>query len=301
MAHLGDYANNIKRYREKNRLSQRQLAAIVGVSQQQIQRFETGTPVKLDVAVNLAASLKTSVEKLFPGSAKAVRKAKASGAPLLYEPYNRRDAPLLQDPDNRQELLAAGIEVDPERWTARVVIQGGDPSEPMLYEISVADKERACHVLKDDKPKVGFFVFDAGDRTVAINLDHLTFWQNCFDYTFPTEPEDNEAGDDEFSYAVHVYLAGVREPMVFPVEGDDEQDEDGFRSLFFELLPLMSDKDAYISFMDEDGEEAYFRVGDIALLEVAKDVTDPEPLDEEDSDVTPEPREPPATTPASVN
>ena len=42
--------------------------------------------------------------------------------------------------------------------------------------------------------------------------------------------------------------------------------------------------DSFISFTDEDGEVAHFRVRDIAIIEIAKDVTDAEPLEEDEED-----------------
>jgi hypothetical protein len=46
-----------------------------------------------------------------------------------------------------------------------------------------------------------------------------------------------------------------------------------------------SARSPFCNSVDADGEAAYFRVRDIALLEVAKDVTDPEAFDEENSDL----------------
>jgi len=55
-------------------LNQRQLAAAVGTSQQQIQRLETGSPVKLNMAVELAKSLDTTLGELFPESKSVLQK-----------------------------------------------------------------------------------------------------------------------------------------------------------------------------------------------------------------------------------
>jgi transcriptional regulator with XRE-family HTH domain len=284
---MGDYKNLIKQFREKKGMSQRQLAAAIGVSQQQIQRFEAGTPVKLDVALSLAQSLDVPVAKLFPGSGKAIHQIQIKGGPAL------------EDSENEEQLLKVGIEIDPAVWSARVVVRGGDPKKPICYRINVHDKKRledgylvAAPFGDDDADqsanKSTFFVFDAGDRRVAVNMDHVIFWQNCFDYGRVVERE----GGERFTSRVNVYLAGAKEPMeFFNIESDPEenQSEDGldegpFRDLLC-TLDMDPEKRTYIHFEDEDAEEAYFRVGDIAILEIAKDVTDIEELlDEDDSE-----------------
>lgn len=285
---MGNDRNQIRRFREKKGMSQRQLAAVVGTSQQQIQRYETGSPVKLAMAVDLARSLETTIEKLFPEGKRIVRKIKNKGRPGLHD-----------DPEIDQELLSAGIEVDPCEWTARVLVRGGDPHRPVLYPITVADKDRVRHYLdwgyegsveaKIADEHATFFVFDAEDRTVAVNIEHLIFWQNCFDpprIPFNTETKTENGENEEFTSAVNIYLAGTREPMTFPVEPDEEErqedwDEGDFRNLLF-TLDSKPEKDSFIRFTDVDGETAYFRIRDVAILEIAKDVTNPEPLENEE-------------------
>src|SRR3989442_14197673 len=96
---VGDYKNQIRRFRQKKGLNQRQLAAAVGTSQQQIQRLETGSPIKLNMAVELAKSLETTLDKLFPESKSVLQK------------ISRKENPhqaLLQDPEIKNGLLEAG-------------------------------------------------------------------------------------------------------------------------------------------------------------------------------------------------
>ena len=78
-------------------------------SQQQIQRFETGTPVKLARAAAIAKALKTSIQKVFP----EVKKVDAWKDP-------RKD---------EERLLKAGVEVDPRHWVACFQLRGEDPGE----------------------------------------------------------------------------------------------------------------------------------------------------------------------------
>jgi transcriptional regulator with XRE-family HTH domain len=245
---MGDYKNQIRRFRERNGLSQRKLAAEVGTSQQQIQRYETGSPVKFHMAIALAKSLNTTLAKLFPQSRSVVQKISSE----------RENREVLLDPEVDRGLLQAGIEVDPCEWTARVIVRGGDTQHPLLYPIHVWDKNRIRHYLdwgyqesveaKQSDEDARFFVFDAGDRTVAVNMDHLIFWQNCWDSpnmmppttTVRIDNEEDEEGDqEEFSYAVSVYIAGTKEPIKFDVDPDEEQPEDSeddegeFRDLIY--------------------------------------------------------------------
>jgi transcriptional regulator with XRE-family HTH domain len=276
-----DYKNQIRRFRERNGLSQRDLAAVVGTSQQQIQRYETGSPVKFHMAVALAKALNTALAKLFPESKSVVQQVTKRG--------DQREA--LLDPEIDKSFLEAGIEVDPCEWTARVIVRAGDPQRPRLYPIHVSDKNRLARYLewgyegsieaKQSDEEARFFVFDAGDRTVAVNMDHIILWQNCWDPPSMTvlsttaKKNDEAENEDEFSNAVSVYLVGVREPIIFGVDSDnaledeleDEEDE-------------LEEKDSFISFTDQDGEVIHLRVRDIAILEIARNVTDPEPLKE---------------------
>jgi transcriptional regulator with XRE-family HTH domain len=287
---MGDYKNRIRQFRGKSKLSQRQLAAAVGTSQQQIQRYETGSAVKFHMAVALANQLKTTLDKLFPESKSVVRKISTKKDPQE----------TLLDPEVDKSLLEAGIEVDPCEWTARVIVRGGDLQNPHLYPISVHDKNRVRHYLewgyegsveaKQSDESARFFVFDGGDRTVAVNIDHLVFWQNCWDppSMSPSTAQKNDDEDretEEFSHKVCIFLNGNKEPMKFPVESDDEEpenldeDEGEFRNLVF-MLDSNPEKDSFINFTDEDGEVVNLRVRDIAIIEIARDVTDPEPLEE---------------------
>jgi transcriptional regulator with XRE-family HTH domain len=274
---MGDYKNQIRRFREKKGMTQRQLAAAVGTSQQQIQRWETGSPVKLNVAADLAASLETTVEKLFPDSARVAAKA-------------IQDVNYRMKKETEEELLEAGIETDPSHWTARVLMRGGDPNDPMLFHINVNDKNRVVRyylnapltLAERDAENAQFFVFDAGDRTVAINMEHVIFWQNLFDPGIGIIEEE----ETEEVPGVNVYLAGIREPMEFAVDQDvvkDDEEEGRFRLLLCDL-DSNPEKDSFISFMDEDGEFAHFHVGEIAVIEVAKWVTDPTPLEQQENE-----------------
>ena len=59
--------NKILEYRTKSGLTQRQLAAMVNITYQSLQRYENGTilPSVMMIAIDIAKALKTTVEELY--------------------------------------------------------------------------------------------------------------------------------------------------------------------------------------------------------------------------------------------
>ena len=59
--------NKIKERREALNLTQRQLAAMINIPYQSLQRYENGTICpSATTAIDIAKALKTTVEKLYP-------------------------------------------------------------------------------------------------------------------------------------------------------------------------------------------------------------------------------------------
>ena len=72
----------MRELREAKKLSQRQLAELVGTSQQQIQRIEAGLQAaRIDVAVKIAEALGGSLADVFPGLKEALGKRGRSDRP----------------------------------------------------------------------------------------------------------------------------------------------------------------------------------------------------------------------------
>lgn len=66
--------NRVRDFRKKKKLTQTELAHAAQVSRQTIYAIETKKVIPtVDIAIELAAALSTSVEKLFPGKDKAKR------------------------------------------------------------------------------------------------------------------------------------------------------------------------------------------------------------------------------------
>lgn len=270
--------NKIKYYRDKRGLSQRKLAEAVGTSQQQIQRFETGMPVKLEMAGAIAEALGVTIPAVFPGSRKPLEKVVKQG----------KIETAFTDTEIEDSLLEAGIEADPCIWTARILLRG---RELKLYRISVSDRKRLERYYLDqserpDSDSVNFFRFDTEDREILINMDDVVMWQNCFHAPF----RFNESKGEEF-HGLNVYFTGRNEAMHFGVESDcdkpenpeEDEDEGQFRNMLA-MMDGLSDRNEFVSFQDEDGEWAYLKVGDISILEIAKTITNPELLDSDEDE-----------------
>ena len=72
--------NQIKVLREKKGLSQRQLATLVGTSQQQIQRIETGKQsIRFGLALEVCKALEMPMETVFPQTKKVLTQVQKKG------------------------------------------------------------------------------------------------------------------------------------------------------------------------------------------------------------------------------
>lgn len=266
--------NRVRRYRLEKGMSKTQLAAAVGTTRQHIVHIESGLPVKLDVAISIAKTFEVPVVDLFPGSKNALAEVVKKG--------NWND--VLKAQGIEEDLLKAGIEIDPRRWTARVLVRG--QQEIKLYPIGVGDKRRAFAAIQgsvdDDRlsPSYSrFFRFSSEDREVVVNMDHLIFWQNCWDGPGPRDSEKEEF------VGVDVYVEDIENPLHFGVEADEDpaggEDEGQFRNTLSLMEDCLEKKD-HILFEDEDGEYVSIKVEDIAIMEVARSVTHPAPIEDDD-------------------
>jgi len=83
---------------------------------------------------------------------------------------------------------------------------------------------------------------------------------------------------------IKVYLSESAEPLTFeadPDEGDDPDEPDQFHGLMADL-ELGFDSDDFIDFVDVDGETAWIKASEIALLELPSWLLDSELLDKEE-------------------
>jgi len=261
--------NNIRQQRHKLGLTQKQLADLAGTSQQQIQRIEAGQYVKLDLATKICASLQSTLEELFPSTKKAIARFSKKSPAKRAEP----DAEL----DNAMD--EAGIDVDPAEWSIRYRLKNGLEG---VWRLSSKDKDRLISCSQN--PGKFFFCGTSHNREFAVSMRHLSFFQPCFDYgTIVEEHDENEPND------VKVYLADSTIPLVFQVEPDcelneDETDEGELRNLLysFDDFDEHTEEDPFIHFNDEDGEYAFLRTDQVALIEIPLWATHPEMEDDAD-------------------
>ena len=263
--------------------TQRDLAELVGTSQQQIQRIETGKiAARLELASKLAAALKTPLPQLFPAAAKPLRK--------VVKAYQQRQLP---DDDEVHDLATAGIEADSRAWYFKIRLRGH--KESLQFEIAPSEQRWLFKKVQLEEPAaqgLTFVVFDTASERVAINARELLYCHFLFESAYFGQEETPQSSSD-----VEVYFCGDADPLTFAVDPDDgdpedEEDEGQFRGIFFglELHPQEEDR---LHYTDEDGEDVFIRTGDVALLRVPLLIVDPEfESEEEDFGIPVEPSDP---------
>ncbi|MBR0939272.1 helix-turn-helix transcriptional regulator [Bradyrhizobium jicamae] len=248
------FENRIKEFRQAKGLTQRQLAEAAETSQQQIQRIEAGNQLaRFDLAARISAALGQPVTKVFPSAEPALARLK-------------RDFATHDDEEASKEMEMAGLDVEPNVWTVKFRLRGGAEGD---FSISGPDKHRLNRILHDQGDS-GFVVLPSIDRQYALNLKHLTFCQLLFD-----GPSPEYAPPSERSYEVQFYLTDQRDPLVFEAEPDTrllEHEEDP-EPLSVQLQDLfyyaeMGVDDRRLSFVDLDGETAFFRPDDVSMFSV---------------------------------
>jgi transcriptional regulator with XRE-family HTH domain len=269
--------NRIRKFREQKQLSQRALAKILGTSQQQIQRYEVGaSPVRLDFAIRLSKALDVEAVQLFPEIKRPLAKLR-----------NSKNEPNEEDMD--EALRAGGVEADPTVWTAKMVFRGGVERK---YRISVSDKTRLENILREwheelpEPPGGPFFYFRSTKCCALANLDHLIACHILFDAPFEEREIEEPYGK------VDVWLLSRTEPLSFEIDPNDQQDLDaeeienqsGFAANFLMGLDQFGYYRSFAEFRDTDGETAYFRTGDIMLVEAALSAVYPDLVTDEDDE-----------------
>src|SRR4051794_11229399 len=112
--------NRVAKFRTKAKLSQRALAAQVGVSQQTIQRIEAEAgPVRFETAKKLAAALRAPLRDLFPES-----------------------------PEDDHEPLSSAHGIDYSHATHTLRMRFTDGVEK-TYVVDAASLDRARHALRN--------------------------------------------------------------------------------------------------------------------------------------------------------
>lgn len=257
--------------RAKLGLTQRQLADMVGTSQQQIQRVESGqTAARLSLAVAIAAALEKPLNVVFPGSVGALVKAVG-------------DLDVSQRPadDELDHLHQTGVEWDSAEHCLRVWMRGH--AEAIYFPLSPHEKRRLFQAIQgevDDAAVASFVVFDSWDKRVAINLAELSACQFLFEpMEGSTEFDSSAVSEPLNSEEVFVFQGGTATPVTFKpvVDRPEVADEEGLGEFgdIFSRLEMNLAPSERLHFQDRDGESVFLRVGSLALLSVPLWVVEP--------------------------
>ncbi|HBW2202907.1 TPA: hypothetical protein MIC21_22830 [Klebsiella pneumoniae] len=156
----------------------------------------------------------------------------------------------------------------------------------MLLPISAADKRRFYYYFQEkNTPNLErFFVFDSSEYRYALNMREVVFHQFLSDGLLPiVAKEDDDCEDDYFN--VHITLVNGGPVIPLSVEPDTPQNEEtddiGQLNAFFEMLDCEPETTERYMLTDEDGEDAFIRIGSIAMVRVVLDALEPVEEDEE--------------------
>lgn len=268
--------NKVKSIRIKLGLTQRQLADMVGTSQQQIQRIETGKiAARVALASAISAALGKPLNSVFPGSEKAIAKVQDEMKATHYYP----------DAEALDQVQTTGVEFDGAEHCLKIWMRGH--AEPIFFPLLAGEKRRVFRVLQDestDADTASFMVFDSADKRIAINLAELFACQFLFETLLTVDDRDSSKVSEPLNgEQVFIYQAGSDSPITFTPESDmgnpdDECDEGYFGNIFW-MLEMSPAKTERVHFEDQDGESVFIRLGSLALLSVPLWVMDPDELD----------------------
>ncbi|EPA0315170.1 helix-turn-helix transcriptional regulator [Klebsiella aerogenes] len=262
--------NNIKQLRTQLSITQRELAYMVGTSQQQIQRIETGkVAAKLGLAQAICNALDKPLNIVFPESDQ-----------LINDFHKKRR----KTDEDLEAIATSGIEMDSGLWTVKLWLQG--QQDYLLLPISAVDKRRFYYYFQEiASPNVErFFVFDSDQYRYALNMREVVFHQFLSDGLPPIVAAENDDYEDDY-FNVHITLVNGGPVIPLSVEPDapqnEEMDDIGQLNAFFEKLDCEPEITDRYMLTDEDGEDAFIRIGSIAMVRVVLDALEPVEEDEE--------------------
>lgn len=260
--------NNIKQLRTQLSITQRELAFMVGTSQQQIQRIETGkVAAKLGLARAICNALDKPLNVVFPESDRLIN--------------NFRKKRRKTDED-LEAIATSGIEMDSGLWTVKLWLQG--QRDYLLLPISATDKRRFYYYFQEKHSKHRTLLrFDSSEYRYALNMREVVFHQFLSDGLRPIVDEEDDAYEDDY-FNVHITLVNGGPVIPLSVEPDapqnEETDDIGQLNAFLTLDCEPETTDRFM-ITDEDGEDAFIRIGSIAMVRVALDVLEPVEDDDE--------------------
>ena len=268
--------NKIKLFREKKKMSQRSLAEKVGMSQQHIQKIETGNQsIRLDFAIRICKVLENKLEIIFPESKIFLKKLPAASGQEFIKAITNKEVIAAADAD------AANIDVSPFNPFIKLGIKSF--KESFLFQITSHDKNRLQSNFNDrtSKDYVPFFIFNTPTSTVILNLNQIAYCHFLLEYHHKEEKS--------YLLGVRVLLPSLQEELNFEVNADingiealsnrgltDEDFENNQISTFMRGVEDTIEKGECIHFIDRDGEKIFLKAEEIGLMEIPLWVTHPE-------------------------
>jgi DNA-binding XRE family transcriptional regulator len=266
--------NYIKEFRLKIGGSQKSLADAVGISQQHLQRLESGkSPVRLVTADEICRTMKVPLRKVFPALAKV----------LTSYPGNR-----LRTAAGRKELTEAGADLQD---LTRTFLLGVSSSPSEQFTLSAPEGEKLEALLNGFGDEYGdkdgctspFFKFDTGMYAVCVNLKELAHARQLSNKPTPeVEAMLLQESNPETAPHIKVWLHGRSEPLQFSAAPEDigaqaHPRETGQFTLLLRLLEGQDiDNNEFSSFWDVDGLEVFFRTELIAMIAIPNWLLRPE-------------------------
>ncbi|MFC3069419.1 helix-turn-helix transcriptional regulator [Phenylobacterium soli] len=234
--------NNVARYRAKAKLSQRALSAMVGVSQQTIQRIEAeAQTVRFETAMALAGALKVGPRTLFPEIG----------------PPNRRGD---HKPDETIDYSGCS-------HALKIRFAGGLAK---YYSVNAATARRVRSALANGVQ--GFLAFDTDREAVVVNCGKL-LWTTVLSDPGVDVEEHEAVGEAVLDCRLKLYFDGEPDAHEFEVEpdqvdiADDAAERDAELQWLLTTLEATGDDQEAMTFVDAEGEEVIFSPGRLTVLE----------------------------------
>lgn len=263
--------NRMRELREARKLSQRQLAELVGTSQAQIQRIEAGVQAaRIDLALQIAEALGRRLADVFPG---------------LREALGKHSDRIDQREELSQEVGAAGVDPDPNAWSVLCLLRGGGTVQAPIPSIDL--QRLRVWLDQGERKDRAFFDWDSKGVRLLLNARHLLHAHLTFEAGAFAKDEPEKRID--LTEQLRVFLADRAEPLCFEVDADppgppdDPQGELG--ALWLETK-IGLEEGRFLRFTDVNGEGVWLRAADVALIEIPLWALHPELIPGDDTGET---------------